>query len=102
MQKKKKKKKKKVEIKDNDGCTPINIASRNGHLKVVKYLYETCQANGETKDGYGRTPINDASLKNNLEVIKYLYETWHAKITEEEIQKYESKEIKDYFKNINL
>ena len=26
------------------GNTPINEASRNGHLDVVKYLYETCHA----------------------------------------------------------
>jgi hypothetical protein len=26
------------------GDTPINIASRYGHLEVVKYLYEQCHA----------------------------------------------------------
>ena len=30
-----------IETKDNKGRTPINNASENGHLKVVKYLYET-------------------------------------------------------------
>ena len=37
-----------VEAKDNYGRTPINWASLNGRLEVVKYLYETCHANIET------------------------------------------------------
>ena len=31
-----------VEAKDKYEWTPINDASKNGHLEAVKYLYETC------------------------------------------------------------
>ena len=42
-----------AETEDDDGFTPINTASENGHLEVVKYLYETCYADVETKDNEG-------------------------------------------------
>ena len=39
-----------LNIEDDDGRTPINNASSNGKLEVVKYLYKTCHANVEAKD----------------------------------------------------
>ena len=35
---------------DKNGYTPISIASLNGHLEIVKYLYETCNADVEAQD----------------------------------------------------
>ena len=78
--------------------TPINNASYNDHLEVVKYLYETCHANIETKDRIGRTPINIASANGHLEIVKYLYETCHAKITKETIEKANSR-CKEYLRS---
>ena len=61
-----------VEAKDDDGNTPIILASWDGHLEVVKYLHEECHANVEAKDNDGWTPIILASEKGHLEVVKYL------------------------------
>ena len=66
--------------KNNDGFTPINIASLNGHLETVKNLYETCHANVETKDKHKHTPIFNAFRFGHSEVVKYLCEACHAKI----------------------
>ena len=79
----------------NIGRTPINSASFNGHLYVVKYLHEECHADVETKDNNGWTPINIASRYGHLEVVKYLHEQCNAKITEETIKDAED-EVKEY------
>ena len=68
------------ETKDKNGCTLINLASREGSIDIVKYLYETCHADVESKDDEGLTPINNASSEGYLEVVKYLYETCHADV----------------------
>ena len=69
-----------VEMKDKYECTPISIASSNGYLNIVKYLYETCHADVETKDKHGKSPINLASHNGHLDVVMYLNETCHADV----------------------
>ena len=69
-----------VETKDDDGCTLINIASKEGHINIVKYLHEVRHVNVETKDKDGKTPINNASSNGRLEVVKYLKEVCRANI----------------------
>ena len=46
--------------------------SSNNHLEVVKYCYETWNADAETKDNDGCTPISNNSRNYHLEVMKYL------------------------------
>ena len=63
-----------VDTKDNDGFTPLSIASLEGHLDIVKYLCETCHANIESKNIFGYTVIQIASIHDQQEVAKYLHE----------------------------
>ena len=58
-----------IETKDNNGNTPICIASSSGQLEVVKYLVEQCHANVETKDEYVLTPLRITSFNDHLEII---------------------------------
>ena len=58
----------------------MNLASSEGQLEVVKYLYEIYHSDVETKDHNRNTPINNASENGHFEVVKYLYETYHADV----------------------
>jgi ankyrin repeat protein len=71
----------------------------NGHLEVVKYLYEECHANVEAKDNDGYTPIICASINGYLEIVKYLVEECHATITDEAISKADNDEIRRYLQS---
>ena len=51
----------------------------------------------KTNNGY--TPITIASCYGHFEVVKYLYETYHAKITNEAIEKAKAGEIKEYLRS---
>ena len=86
-----------IEAKDDDGLAPINIASKNGHLEVVKYLYETCHANIETKDNGRYTPIKNATINGHLDIVQYLYETCCAEVDDIVIMYAKTDEIKEYF-----
>jgi ankyrin repeat protein len=63
---------------DIGGC--LIEASSNGHLEVVKYLYEECHANVEAKNNKGYTPIIYASQNGHLDIVKYLYEECNANV----------------------
>ncbi|RFU28312.1 hypothetical protein B7463_g8022, partial [Scytalidium lignicola] len=57
------------------GCTAFYLASVNGHLEVVKFLYEhgaDADIHASNKDGW--TPLNAASSNGHLDVVKFLYE----------------------------
>ena len=55
-----------IETKNERGSTPINRASFNGSIEVVKYLYETCHAKVDDK------AINNASSNGHFEIKEYL------------------------------
>ena len=70
-----------VNAKNNDGSTALMIASREGHLEVVKVLVESSKGglfsffkkgNINDKDNDGWTALIWASSKGHLEVVKYL------------------------------
>ena len=65
-------------IKDNYGETPLYVASRNGHLDIVKCLVVECKADPNIKDNYGETPLYVASEKGYLKIVKYLVEECKA------------------------
>jgi hypothetical protein len=88
-----------IEAKDNNGKTPIIIASENDHLDVIKYLHEECHANVEAEDIVGWTPIMYASYNGHLEVVKYLYEECHVTITDAAILAAKNDEIKKYLQS---
>ena len=87
--------------KRNCGCTPMKCALRNGHLEVVKYLYEACcvdltdediresktkeikeyfSAIFEDKPSGFDNDIYRAAKKGNLTSVQYLVERYHFDI----------------------
>ena len=51
------------------------VASLNGHLEVIKWLYDHGGKDDVTKaDNFSQTPMYAASLNGHLEVIKWLYD----------------------------
>ena len=62
-----------VEAKDNNGWTPLIIASAKGHLDTVTYLVKECGANVEAKGYYdGNTALALAKKKGKSDVEQYL------------------------------
>ena len=66
----------------------ITKASENGHLDIIKYLYEAYLS--EVDDN----AIVNASYSGNLELVKYLYETCYAKGTKHALLSARTEEIK--------
>jgi ankyrin repeat protein len=62
-----------VDLKNNDGWTPLQLATRNGHEAVVKLLLEK-GAELESKDNYGQTPLSYATKNGHEAVVKLLLE----------------------------
>ena len=65
-----------------NGATPLIVACRNGHLDIVKYLSDECNASmeqvgsvifdGETIEG--APPLWCAAAAGHLEIVQYLIE----------------------------
>ncbi len=64
-----------VDVKDYDFRTPLHLSVSNGHLKVVKFLFEI---NGKLDvnccDRWGGTPLDDAIREGHLKIITFLKE----------------------------
>ncbi|EAY22184.1 hypothetical protein TVAG_093580 [Trichomonas vaginalis G3] len=56
---------------DNNGYTPLIMASFGGHLEVVKYLI-TVEADREAKDNNDNTPLLKELENGQLKVVKFL------------------------------
>jgi len=62
-----------VQIKDNDGWTPLMCASSNGHTECAKLLLDSgADVNIKSNDGW--TPLMWASSKGRTECVKLLLE----------------------------
>jgi hypothetical protein len=62
-----------LDLKDNDGRTPLSWAAEKEHEAVVKLLLEK-GAGLETKDEYGQTPLSWAAEHGHEAVVKLLLE----------------------------
>ena len=69
-----------IKARDNDGYNLVNSASCSGHLNIVKYLVENCNANIEAKTNYGHNSLALAALCGRFDVVKYLVEQCHANV----------------------
>jgi len=56
----------------SDGSTPLHVASRAGHLDLVRFLVEQGRADLNTQDDLGRTPLDEACRRGHLNVIRLL------------------------------
>ncbi len=72
----------KVDIKNNDGDTPLMWASADGHVEVVKALLDA-GAKVDEKDYKGVTALMCASCWGHVEVVKTLIENG-AKVDEKD------------------
>jgi ankyrin repeat protein len=66
-----------LEVKNEDGKTPLFVAAAQGNLHMMKKLLEM-GANEEAKDGEGRSPLMAARENNENETAEEL-EKWMAK-----------------------
>jgi hypothetical protein len=63
-----------VDLKNNDGWTPLQRATQNGREAVVKLLLEH-SAKVESKDNGGRTPLSNSAQNWHKAVVKLLLES---------------------------
>ena len=61
-----------IDLKGDNGRTPLGRAARKGHLNVVKYILSHPQVDIESQDDNGFSPLMEASFYNHIEVVKYL------------------------------
>ena len=60
-----------INAKNNNGNTPLHIASYNGYLPIVEYLVNN-RADINTKNKNDRTPLHYASFEGHLSVVELL------------------------------
>lgn len=58
-----------VNVKDNEGHTPLHHVAHNGRLEMVKFFIERCGADVYSQNKYGKTPRHQTSC---FEVALYL------------------------------
>jgi len=60
-------------LPNDNGCTPVHSAARNGHLDVVKCL-AALGADIKAADNSGDTPIDSAACNGHFELVNFLGE----------------------------
>ena len=60
-----------IDVKDDNGLTPLMCATRNGHLNVVQYLIKE-GANPNIKNNEGKTALDLAEENGCKEVAEFL------------------------------
>jgi ankyrin repeat protein len=60
-----------INVRFDDGQTPLHLSSINGHVAITKYLLLN-GANTQSQDSSGATPLHEAIRYGNLEIAKML------------------------------
>ena len=68
-----------VEVRDENGRTPLHIACEEGHIDVAKYLICECGCDKEAKDDEHYTPLFSACLAGQIDMVKYLVSRFGCK-----------------------
>jgi ankyrin repeat protein len=61
-----------VNVQDKDGYTPLFLATRSGHIPIIKALINR-GANVNAQNKLGNTPLYEAVRRANLPIVKLLY-----------------------------
>jgi ankyrin repeat protein len=61
-----------INIRDDDGHTPLSFATKSGLEAVVKLLIKEDGVQIHTRDRYGRTPLSSAARGGHEAVVKLL------------------------------
>ena len=62
-----------VNIRDDEGDTPLFVAAENGFLEIVKLLLDK-GTNPDISDNYDDLPINRAAVAGHLDIVKLFVE----------------------------
>ena len=68
-----------VNLKRNDGASPLAVASQEGHTDCVNLLLQHAANVEETDDYIGATPLYWAAFEGHTEVVQFLIEQ-HADV----------------------
>ena len=68
---------------NENGMTPLHIASRNGHLNIVQYLITEAHCNPSCENKNGMTPIHNACSNGRLNIVQYLISEGHCNPSQE-------------------
>lgn len=60
-----------LDLKDNNGRTPLHLATKNGNISFVKKLLKE-NVKVDSADSDGTTPLHYAATNNNLEILNEL------------------------------
>jgi ankyrin repeat protein len=72
-----------VNAADEDGMTPLLLASERGHASVVNTLLDS-EANVEARDVRGRTALHLASIGGHVDVVRLLLESEEVDVDAED------------------
>ena len=57
---------------NNKNQTPLNIASENGHVGIVRLLIQQPNIDLNKKDDWNDSPLEGAQKKNHTEIVQLL------------------------------
>ena len=57
--------------KDEDGVTPLHLASIYGHLNIVKFLVPLLSDKNPKAQFYETTPLHQAAFYGKLQIVEY-------------------------------
>ncbi|TPX30503.1 hypothetical protein SmJEL517_g05946 [Synchytrium microbalum] len=91
-----------VNTPDDRGQTPLFVAAEGGHIELVRYLVEKCQADVNKPDNRGQTPVFAPTRSDNIELVQYLVEKCQADVNKPDNRGQTPVLIATYSGNIEL